>query len=114
MNREVEKMESATMSQAKEKISELVSRVATRGDRIVLTSRGRPKAALVSIEDLERLQSSDTVSKGDLQSFFRDIDRASKVKDRIRTERGGIILPDSANLIREMRDERDEQIIGLR
>jgi len=106
-------MESATMSQAKDKISELVSRVAKRGDRIVLTSRGKPKAALVSIEDLERLQASDTNRKRDLQSFFRDIDRASEVKDRIRREQGGIFLQNSADLIREMRDERDEQILGL-
>jgi len=83
-------MESATMSQAKDKISELVSRVAKKGDRIVLTSRGRPKAALVSIDDLERLQASDTSRERDLQSFFRDLDRASEVKDRIRKERGDI------------------------
>jgi prevent-host-death family protein len=35
---------------------ELVNRVAYRGERIVLTSRGRPKAVLVSIKDYTRLQ----------------------------------------------------------
>ncbi len=40
----------------KRDISELVNRVAYGGERIVLTSRGKPKAALVSIEDYERLE----------------------------------------------------------
>lgn len=45
-----------SIGQVKRDISELVNRVAYRGERIVLTSRGKPKAALVSIEDYERLQ----------------------------------------------------------
>jgi prevent-host-death family protein len=106
-------METASMSRAKEKMSELVSRVIKEGERIVLTSRGKPRAALVSIEDLERLQAADTTRKRDLESFFRDIDRASEVRDKICKERRGI-LQNSSDLIREMRDERDEQIIGLR
>jgi prevent-host-death family protein len=106
-------MESASMSQAKGKISELVARVAKRGERILLTSRGRPKAALVSIEDLERLQASETKAERDFQSFIKDLDLASEIRNQIFKESGGI-LRDSADLIREMRDERDEQILGLR
>ena len=45
-----------SIGQVKRDISELVNRVAYRGERIVLTSRGKPKAALVSIEDYERLR----------------------------------------------------------
>ena len=37
-------------------ISDLVNRVAYGGERIVLTSRGRPKAAIVSMDDYERLE----------------------------------------------------------
>ena len=39
----------------KRDISELVNRVAYGGERIVLTSRGKPKAAVVSMDDYERL-----------------------------------------------------------
>ena len=49
-----------SIGQVKRDISELVNRVAYGGERIVLTSRGKPKAALVSIEDLERLQQAQT------------------------------------------------------
>jgi prevent-host-death family protein len=43
-----------SIGQVKRNISELVNRVAYGGERIVLTSRGKPKAVLVSIQDFER------------------------------------------------------------
>jgi prevent-host-death family protein len=48
-----------SIGQVKRDISELVNRVAYQGERIVLTSRGRPKAVLVSLEDYEKLQQGD-------------------------------------------------------
>ena len=44
-----------SIGQIKRDISELVNRVTYAGERIILTSRGKPKAALVSIQDYERL-----------------------------------------------------------
>ena len=45
-----------SIGQVKRDISDLVNRVAYGGERIVLTSRGKPKAAIVSIEDYEHLE----------------------------------------------------------
>jgi len=45
-----------SIGRVKRDISDLVNRVAYGGEWIVLTSRGKPKAALVSIEDYERLK----------------------------------------------------------
>jgi prevent-host-death family protein len=45
-----------SIGQVKRDISDLVNRVAYGGERIVLTSRGNPKAAIVSIEDYQRLE----------------------------------------------------------
>lgn len=45
-----------SIERAKRDISDLVNRVAYGGERIVLTSRGKPKAAIVSIEDYEHLE----------------------------------------------------------
>ena len=45
-----------SIGQVKRDISELVNRVAYQGERIVLTSRGRPKAVLISVADYARLQ----------------------------------------------------------
>ncbi len=43
-------------SEAKAQLAELVLGVAYRGDRVVIERRGKPVAALVSVEDLERLE----------------------------------------------------------
>ncbi len=45
-----------SIGQVKRDLSDLVNRVAYGGERIILTSRGRPKAAIVSIEDYRRLE----------------------------------------------------------
>jgi prevent-host-death family protein len=44
-----------SIGQVKRDISDLVNRVAYRGERVVLTSRGKPKAVLISMEDYERI-----------------------------------------------------------
>ncbi|MCL4302825.1 MAG: type II toxin-antitoxin system Phd/YefM family antitoxin [Anaerolineae bacterium] len=51
-----------SIGQVKRDISDLVNRVAYRGERIVLTSRGKPKAVLVSVEDYERLKQEQTTN----------------------------------------------------
>ncbi len=57
-------MQTVSISQVKRDISELVNRVTYGGERIVLTSRGHPKAALVSLADLQLLlASSDTTEE---------------------------------------------------
>lgn len=57
-------MQTVSISQVKRDISELVNRVTYGGERIVLASRGRPKAALVSLADLQLLlASSDTAEE---------------------------------------------------
>jgi prevent-host-death family protein len=43
------------IGQVKRDLSELVNRVAYSGERIILTSRGKPKAALVSIDDFQHI-----------------------------------------------------------
>ena len=45
-----------SIGQVKRDISELVNRVAYGGEQIILTSRGKPKAVLISVEDYERLR----------------------------------------------------------
>jgi prevent-host-death family protein len=46
----------------KARLSELVNQVALKKERLIVLRRGRPVAALVSIEDLRRLEALDAVS----------------------------------------------------
>lgn len=47
------------VTQARADLADLVNRVAYSGERVVLTRHGRTMAALVSAEDLERLEQID-------------------------------------------------------
>jgi prevent-host-death family protein len=51
-----------SIREARQRFSELVNLVNTRGERIVLTSRNKPKAVLVSISDAESIEDT-TISK---------------------------------------------------
>ena len=44
-------------SKAREFLADLIIEVAYKGERVILTRHGKPVAALISAEDLERLES---------------------------------------------------------
>ena len=48
--------EKVRVTEAKAHLSELMARVGYGGERFVIERRGRPLAALVRVEDLERLE----------------------------------------------------------
>jgi prevent-host-death family protein len=48
-----------SLTKARVSFSECINQVRFRADRIVVTSYGEPKAAIVPIEDLRRLQELD-------------------------------------------------------
>jgi prevent-host-death family protein len=53
---EVNVMTVVSVSELKDTLSETLNRAAFGQERIVVASRGRPKAAVISIDDLRRLE----------------------------------------------------------
>ena len=53
-----------SVADAKKHLSELMSRVAYNNERFLIERRGKPMAALVSVQDLARLEHQPTVTKG--------------------------------------------------
>ena len=49
-------MEVVSVSQLKNRLSEYLNRAAYGRERIIVASRGKPKAAVVSVQDLELLE----------------------------------------------------------
>jgi prevent-host-death family protein len=71
-----------SIGQVKRDISELVNRVTYAGERIILTSRGKPKAALVSMQDFERLIKSEG-RVADIKKWLEDTRAlSSKIEKR--------------------------------
>ena len=51
---------SISTSKAREFLADLITEVAYKGERVILTRHGKPVAALISAEDLELLESLET------------------------------------------------------
>ena len=64
-----------SIGQVKRDISDLVNRVAYARERIVLTSRGKPKAALVSMEDYARLEAMQGKEPDAWQAWQTQLDK---------------------------------------
>jgi prevent-host-death family protein len=101
-----------SIGQVKRDISELVNRVAYGGERIVLTSRGKPKAALVSIQDYERLERERAQQdRARWEAWLQD---AQKLSAGILSRRGGRVL-DIEALWEDARNDleaRDDRTLG--
>jgi prevent-host-death family protein len=98
------------IGQVKRDISDLVNRVAYRRERIILTSRGKPKAALVSIEDYERLtreQAGDSLTRW--QTWLAQTDA---LVAEVLSRRGGetILVDDLLHQDREELEARSDWI----
>lgn len=101
-----------SIGQVKRDISQLVNRVAYGNERIVLTSRGAPKAVIISVEDYEKLQASDAQKRQVEWAVWAK--RRDALVARILERRGGEML-DPETLWEEFlndREERDDQILG--
>jgi len=98
-----------SIGQVKRDISKLVNRVTYGGERIILTSRGKPKAAIVSIEDLRTLEHSGREKTQRVAA----LERARALGERIRAERPARDV-DSVELLRQLREERTDGLLGLR
>jgi prevent-host-death family protein len=101
-----------SIGQVKRDLSELVNRVAYGGERIVLTSRGKPKAALVSISDYDQLAERDTDQRlAQWQAWERQVDElgAAILKRR---QGKALDLDRLWDEVRADREARDDNVLG--
>jgi prevent-host-death family protein len=101
-----------SIGQVKRDISDLVNRVAYGGERIVLTSRGKPKAAIVSIEDYERLE--EAKAQASLEQWQLWVAESEALAAKILARRGGEQLDVDAlwDAARHDLEARDAKTIG--
>jgi len=107
-------MDSVSIAQVKRDISVLVNRVAFGGERIILTSRGKPKAALISIEDLRKLERLERAESSLYAERKAALAMAKAVRETTLARRGGVPFPDVSEEIRKLREERDLEIASVR
>jgi len=78
-----------SVADAKKQLSELMSRVAYNQERFLIERRGKPMAALVSTEDLAKLEQQPTITKGLLAAVgaWSEFDELDEMVEHIYKQR---------------------------
>jgi prevent-host-death family protein len=87
------------IKEARQRFSELINAVADKKEKIIITSRNKPKAVLVSIQDAEAIQ-GDSIKKA-----RRRMQLESMRKLRAKLVKGDIVI-DSLGTLEKLREER--------
>lgn len=98
------------IAEARRRLSELINRVAFGEERVVFESRGKAKAALVSLEDLQKLNRLDLEEAREPEDRWEALKRAQEVREAIREMRAGQPLPDSGEVLGELRESRAHEL----
>ena len=95
-----------TATEARVRFGEMLRRVVEGGETIIVERGGDPQVAVISIAEYERLRA---YTRG------RDaLARAASVRERMRARLGDRELEPAEDVIRKGREERDEDLTGLR
>lgn len=95
-------MKQVSLAEARDRLSSLVNDAAHGGQRIVLSSRGRPKAALIGMEDLGRLERIEREGTALGHEMLRWIERVES------TQQGwSRVKRSSTETLREVREGDD-------
>ena len=92
---------------AKTRLSEFVNKVLYGGERVVITRNGKPVAALVSPDDLARLEALEIVDETVARrvAMKRALADARVWTKHLLEQNGGEFFPPANDLLREIRDE---------
>lgn len=101
----MERTVSAT--EARIRFGELMQRVADSGETVIVERDGVPRIAILSIDSYKHL-------KGEESPWEQWEANLRRLHERIRAELGNAVLPSSVEIIRQMREERDEHLASLR
>jgi prevent-host-death family protein len=102
------------IAEARRDLSAIINRVVYGGERIVLSSRGKPKAAIVSIEDLHRLEEMEKMVDERARTERKAaLAMAKAVREMSLRRRKGVPFPDVSQDLQELREERTRELSDL-
>lgn len=99
----MEQVISAT--EARVRFGELLRRVVQSREAVIVERDGKPQVVVLSLEEYERLKAAQPRS-----DWRQTMERAIALADSIRASRCGRPLPEPSEVIRQMREERNEQL----
>lgn len=105
--------ETVSVTEFKQNLSSIINRAAFGGERIVLLSHGKERAALISIEDLRLLETLHAQSGRALyqQQQLQLLEEARQLRE---SAGGDTYEVDVVELVEEARNERLDDLTDLR
>lgn len=97
-----------TATEARIRFGELIRRVVENRESVIVERGGKPQAVVLSLMEYERLLEGQQEEKNEWKAL---VDLA---REQIRIELGDRKLMPPEEVVAKMREERDEQLIGLR
>lgn len=103
-----------TATEAKERFGELIRDVSEGHETVLIETDGEPQAMVISLDEYSRLREEySSLEKGTTESEEQDWRaRLDRLWERVAEDLGGATLTPAEEVIRRMREERDEQILG--
>jgi len=97
-----------TATEARIRFGELIRRVVENRESVIVERGGKPQAVVLSLMEYERLLEGQQQEDNEWKAL---VDLA---REQIRSELGDRKLMPPEEVVAEMREERDEQLTGLR
>jgi len=94
-------------------IGELLTRVRYGGESFVIEKNGEPVAALISIEELSRLQGVEKPAQEVIAERMDALEAANKIAQEVLAQRGGVPFSGITEEIRQMREDRSNYLADL-
>lgn len=105
-----------SLTDLRQNLASLINRAAFGGERIILVSHGEPKAAIIGIEDLRRLEQLASEQPPALFQYASQLAAADIIRERIALweEARGSAAEDSTETLRMLRERDDDESADLR
>lgn len=91
-----------SIRKVRESFSEVINKVAMTGERVVITSKNKPKAAIVSLKDMQSLEDRSLKKARRLAH----LERLKEIRQSL-AKKG--IVSNSVSTLRRIREERTAQ-----
>ena len=86
---------------------ELMRRVVEQQEPVIVEHSGKPHVVIVSVEEYERLQ-----AEAEAREDWREL--VPQARAQVRSDLGGRALTPPEDVLRELREARDDQLAPLR
>jgi prevent-host-death family protein len=103
-----------SMTKLRHNLGDLVNRASYGGERVIVMSRGEPKAAIIGIDELLRLEKSRSQSTA--SAVYTSLQATDEIRARIKEwqETYAVEPDDVVDVLHALRGLRDDELGNLR